>query len=303
MARVKRARSTSVDQAPGKRSKSNKEKKETGRERGASDHNITAPKERGRPRKAAKASSTSKEISLPNPANTTAVPEPQQRKSAEQNRQKREDLMLFLDLGNSQTQAAYCWKGKQLSWFDDWAGELKTTQVPTVVTAYRKANREWTRSFGVHARMDSHQIEGAIVFDRLKMNFDPDSKYLKDQKEKEDQTGYRDNWDFLLESYLTTVLDGIVDPRHPPKSVYVYMGPPAKWDAAVIARYTASVVPPAKWAGKFEMVVRVLNEASAAFLGRVNNGLKLKTGQRGIVIDPGHGTTVQILGTLLDGWS
>jgi hypothetical protein len=51
--------------------------------------------------------------------------------------------------------------------------------------------------FGLHARTDSHLIEEAVVFDRLKMNFDPDSKYLGDQRQKETGTGYCDNWDFL----------------------------------------------------------------------------------------------------------
>lgn len=320
MAGVKRALSSGGTQASSKGKRSKKDKKEPRTENASSEHSAAAPEKRGRPRKGLKhaaaskvkvandgsasravssmgevASSSSRGISSSNPAETAAVQRPQQRQASEQSsRTQREDLMLFLDLGNSQTQVAYYWRGKQLLWFDDWAGEAKTTQVPTMVTAYKKPNGEWTRTFGLHARTDSHLIEGAVVFDRLKMNFDPDSKYLDDQKKKEGETGYCDNWNFLLESYLTTVLDGIVDSNHPPKRVYTYMGPPAKWDAAVIAKYTASVVPPRKWAGKFEMIVRVLNEASAAFLGRVNNGLTLKNGRRGIVIDPGHGTTVRV---------
>jgi hypothetical protein len=175
------------------------------------------------------ASSLSTTISSTGPAKTTAAQESQQRKAAEQSsRTPTEDLMLFLDLGNSQTQVAYCWRGKQLSWFDNWGGEDKIIQVPTVVTAYRKRNGEWTRTFGRDGKLDSHYIEGAVVFDRLKMNFDPDSEYLDDQKQKEKKTGYCDNWNFLIESYLTAVFDGIVDPKNPPKRVYTYMGPSSK---------------------------------------------------------------------------
>jgi len=202
------------------------------------------------------------------------------------------DIALFLDVGNSQTQIAFQKANKSLFWFDDWAGEWKGYQVPTMVTAFRKESGEWARVCGARARMAAHHQHDAVVFDRLKMNLDPNSPYLEDQLEKEKRTGFSDNWTFFLETCIGCVLDSIVNLNEPPTKVRVGIGPPVRWDALVIAKCISSIRMPPQWADKLAMDVFVINEATAAFLGRLNNGLQLGDDQRGILVDIGHGTTV-----------
>jgi len=222
------------------------------------------------------------------PSGSLEQEEPKENGAAE----ARPDLLaLFLDPGNSRIEAAFSWGREPPTWFDKFNGEGGGFHIPNLVTAYETGG-SWKRSFGWAAMMHANQVEEAVMFEHLKMNTEPDSEYLQDQVEKEKKVGYSDNWTFLMEGVIGIMLDHIIGTALPPKVVLAYVGPPAGWKAKSVGKYLEAIRPPPRWADKFLWRRYIQNEGFAAARSRL---VKMSYGQRLLVVDIGHGSTVCLL--------